>query len=140
MVNEHTVHYHNSPSELTSRMHPLMFLWTPKGFISPECFLNFFSNLFIPPWLQKNFKFMGLRLLENTFVSQKIESVRFYSCPQAKLYPRFLSSPLQGEGNYPFSPNDVFWKCIFPQQRGVELWGWKNDQNWTWACWSVKLF
>ena len=27
----------------------------------------------------------------NTFVSQKIESVKFYSCPQAKLSARFLS-------------------------------------------------
>ena len=51
MVNEHTVDYHPSPSELTSRIHPLIFLWTPKGFMfSPECFLNFFSNLYFVPW------------------------------------------------------------------------------------------
>ena len=42
MVNEHTVDYHPSPSELTSRIHPLIYLWTAKGFIfSPEYFLNF---------------------------------------------------------------------------------------------------
>ena len=75
MVNKHTVDYHPSPSEFTSRIHLLIFLWTPKGFISPEHCWNFFSNLYIPSWLQKIFKFMVLRLLENTFVSQKIESV-----------------------------------------------------------------
>ena len=36
---------------LTSRIHPfsLIFLWTPKRFISPEYFLKFFSNLYIYP-------------------------------------------------------------------------------------------
>ena len=72
MVNKHTVDYHPSPSEWTSRIHSLVFLWTPKGLISPEYFLNFFSKLYIPPWLDKSFKFMVLRLLANTFVSQKI--------------------------------------------------------------------
>ena len=47
--NEHAVDYHHSPSALTSRINPLIFLWTPKGLISPEYFLNFFSNLYIPP-------------------------------------------------------------------------------------------
>ena len=75
MVNEHTVEYQPSPSELTSRIHPLIFLWTPKEFISPEYFLSFFSNLYISPWLLKSFKFMVLRLLEKTFVSQKIEFI-----------------------------------------------------------------
>ena len=37
----------------------IIFLWTPKGFISPESFLNFLLNLYIPPWLQKSFKFIG---------------------------------------------------------------------------------
>ena len=43
MVNEHTVDYtHPSPSELTSRIHPLIFLWAPKEFIfSPEYFWIF---------------------------------------------------------------------------------------------------
>ena len=94
-VNKRTVDYHSSPSEFTSRIYPLIFLWTPKGFISPEYFLNFFSNLYISPWLQKCFKFMVLRLLKNTFVSLKTESV--YPWPQAKLSPRFLSWPIQTE-------------------------------------------
>ena len=31
------------------------------------------------------------KITANTFANQKIESVHFYSCPQAKLSPRFLS-------------------------------------------------
>ena len=75
MANEHTADDHPSPSKLTSRIQSLIFLRTPKGFISPEHFLNFFSNLYITPWLQKSFKFMVLRLLKKKFVSQKIENV-----------------------------------------------------------------
>ena len=42
----------------------IIFLWTRKGFISPESFLNFLLNLDIPPWLPKSFKFIVLRLLQ----------------------------------------------------------------------------
>ena len=99
MVNKHTVDYHPSPPQLISRTHPLIFLLTSKGFISPESFLNFFLNLGIPPWLQRTFKFLVLRLLANTFVSQKIESVHFYWCTQAKLFPRFLWLPPRQKEN-----------------------------------------
>ena len=40
MVNKHTVNYHPSPSQLISRINPLIFLWTPNGFISQESFLR----------------------------------------------------------------------------------------------------
>ena len=119
MVKEHTLYYHAGPSEFTPRIHPLIFLWTPKGFFSPKYFLNFFSNLYIPLWLQKSFKFIVLRLLENTIMT----------CLRAKPSPRFLSSPLQAGGNYLFPSNKVFWKSVFPQQRGEGLWSWKYDQN-----------
>ena len=48
-------------------------------YLSPEHFLNFPSNLYIPPWLGEIFKFIVFRLLENKFVCQKIESSHFYS-------------------------------------------------------------
>ena len=64
IVNKHTVDYHPSPSQLTSRIHTLIFLWATKEFISPESFLNFFLNLYIPPWLWKGFKFIVWRLLQ----------------------------------------------------------------------------
>ena len=63
-------------------------------YILSRIFFYFFSNLYIAPWLQKGYKFMVLRLLENAFVSQKIESVHLYLCPQANIFPRFLSLPL----------------------------------------------
>ena len=67
---------------------------TPKGAakecISPKYFLSFFSNLYIPPWLWKSFKFLVLRLLEDTFVLM----------PPSKTLPK-------AEGNYPFPPNSV---------------------------------
>ena len=65
--------------QLTSRIQPLIFLWTPKGFIFPEPFLHFFLNLYILPWLQN--LFIRIKYILN----QKIKSVYFYSYPQAKL-------------------------------------------------------
>ena len=53
-------------------LQPPIQLLTPKGFISPEYSLNFFSNLYNPPRLRKSLKFMVLRLLEDTLVSHKI--------------------------------------------------------------------
>ena len=111
MVNKHTVDYDPSPSQLISRIHTLIFLWTPKEFISPESFLNFFLNLYIPPWLQKSFKF-SVKITANTFVSQKIESVHFYLCPQAKLYRRFLSLSSRQKG-IAHSSQTLFFEDIF---------------------------
>ena len=34
MVKKHAIDYHPSPSQLTSRIQPPIFLWNPKGFIS----------------------------------------------------------------------------------------------------------
>ena len=88
--------------------------------MSPESFLNFFLNLYIPPWLRKGFKFMMLRSLAITFVSQKIQSVHFYLYPKAKLSPRLLSlPPPHAEGKFPFLPNNIFWRSIFSRaERG----------------------
>ena len=36
---------------------------------------------------------MVLRLLENVFVTENIESIHFYSCPQAKLPPGSYYQP-----------------------------------------------
>ena len=62
MAIKHTVNYHPRPSEITLKIYfYLIVLWTPKRFISSEYFFIFFSNLDIPPWLQKSFKFTVLR-------------------------------------------------------------------------------
>ena len=66
------------------RLSIIVFLWTPKGFISPESLVA------------EKFQIFSVKTTANTFVSQKVESVQFYSCPQAKLSPRFWSlSPRQ---------------------------------------------
>ena len=111
IVNKNTVDYHPSPSQLISRIHTLIFLWKPQGFISPESFLNSFLNLHIPPWLRKNFKFV-VKITANTFVSQKIESVHFYSCSQSKLCRRFLSLSSRQKGIV-HSSQTVFFEDIF---------------------------
>ena len=38
----------------------------------------------------EKFQICSVKITANTFLSQKIESAYFYSCPQAKLSPRFL--------------------------------------------------
>ena len=38
----------------------------------------------------EKFQIYSVKTTANTFVSQKIEAVQFYSCPQTKLSPMFL--------------------------------------------------
>ena len=62
-----------------------------------------------------------LRLLENTFVSQKIESAHFYSFPQAKLSPQIFIITTPGRRKLPIFPNT---KCsenlLFPNGEGED--------------------
>ena len=120
IVNKHTADYHPSPSQLILRIHP------------PEYFLNFFLILYIPPWLQRTFEFIVLRLLATTFVNQKTESVHFYLCLQAKLSCKILSLPLR-QKKVPILPKQRFLKIYFSPSRkgGRGLWSWKNYQSYT---------
>ena len=54
----------------------------------------------------------------NTFVSQKIESVQFYSCSQAKLPPGFYHYP-PGIGELLIPPEQHFLKIFFAEQKEV---------------------
>ena len=97
-----------SSSELSRRTHPLKFLWTLQGFISRKYFLNFFSNLYIPSWLQKIFKFRVLRLLANT-------------CTQAKLSPGPYHYS-QARKKLPILPEHCFLKIYFsPKESGGRI-------------------
>ena len=97
-----------------------MFLWNPMGFISPEYFLNFFLNLDIQPWLRKSFKF-SVKITANTFVSQKIDTVHFYSYPQAKLYCKILSLSSR-QKRIVHSSRTVFFEDIFSwEERGERI-------------------
>ena len=112
------------------RLPIIVFLWTSKGFISPESFLNFLLNLYIPSWLLKSFTFNSVKITADTFGTQKIESVQFFSCLQAKLSPRFLSLFPRQMG-IAHSSGTTFSEDIFSwAERGAEgLWSWKNYQN-----------
>ena len=114
---EHILDYHPSPSEFISRIHPLIFLLTSKGFISPKYFLNFFSNLYIPPWLQKNFKLMVLRLLENTFESKNW--ICLLMTPNITLLQVFIITT-PGRKKLPISPRESVLKNTFLSRVGKD--------------------
>ena len=103
---KHTVDYHPSPSQLISRIHTLIFLWTPKGFISPESFLNFFLNLYIPPWLWNK--------KSNLFI--------FNHAPNQNSPPGFYHYP-PGRQDCPFLPSSIFWRYFFLRRMGGEDYG-----------------
>ena len=69
------------------------FLWTPKGSISPESFLNFLLNLYIPPWLPKSFKFIVLRLLQSHLWVKKLNLFNFTHAPKQNSRPGFCYYP-----------------------------------------------
>ena len=74
MVNKHTVDYYRLLRETESRI-----------------FLEFFLNLYIPPCFKVSN--LWLRLLANTFVSQKIECL-FLVMPPSKTLPQvFIITP-----------------------------------------------
>ena len=117
MVNKHTVDYDPSPSQLISRMHTLIFLWTPKEFISPESFLNFFLNLYIPPWLWKSFKFIVLRLLQMHLWVKKLNMFISNHTLKPKSPPGFYHYP-PGRRQLPFPSKQHFLKIFFPEEKG----------------------
>ena len=118
MLSKHTVGSHAGSSQLISMIHLLVFLGTLKGIISLECFQNFFLNLLIPPWFLKSLKFIALRLLANTFVSQKVESVQFTQAPKENSLPGFYHYH-QGTRRFPISLEQSFLKIFFPEQTRV---------------------
>ena len=77
----------------------IIFLSTPKGFLSPESFLNFLLNLYVPPWLPNSFKFIVVRLLQ-----MQNSPSGFYH------YPR-------GRRELRISPEQHFLKIFFLEQK-----------------------
>ena len=129
MLNEEPVDYHPSPLEFTSKIHPLIFLWTRKRFISPEYFLIFSSNLYIPPWLKKIFQIHGVKITEKYICESKNWICSFLHMPTSKTLSQVFIITTSGRRKLPISPKQSFWKSIFPQQRVIGPWSWKYDQN-----------
>ena len=83
-------------------------------YLSPECLLNFLSNLYIPPCVRKIFKFMVFAFLENA-LNLSIFTYAFPLPTQSKLSPKFLSPhPRQRETTHSLRQH------YFQQQKGVE--------------------
>ena len=65
----------------------------------------------------------SVKITPNTFMNQKIESVHFYSCPQAKISLRFLSLSTRQTG-MAHSSRTAFSEDIFSwAERGREDYG-----------------
>ena len=109
------IYYHPSPSQLISRIHSLIFLWTPKGFISPESFLNFFLHLYIPSWLLKSFKFTVLSYCK--YICESKTWICSFLLMVPKIVPQIIIIP-QADGNCPFLLNSVFWRYFFLRRKG----------------------
>ena len=114
---------HPSPSEFTSRTHPLIFLWIPKGLISPEYFLIFFSNLRIPPIFQPwkgCFKLMVLRLLEIHSWVKDLNLFIFTHIPKQNSPPSFYHYYSRQREITHFSQAKSFENLFFPSREGEE--------------------
>ena len=85
MVNEHAVDYHPSPYELTSRIHPLIFLWNPLGFIS----LQIISNLYMAPF-GESCQTYHVKITRKQLCESKKWIYSFLLLPQMKIFPQIL--------------------------------------------------
>ena len=110
------------------RLSIIIFLWTPKGFISPWTFLNFLLNLYISPWLRKRFKFIVLRLLQIHLWVKKLNLFNFTHAPKQNSPPGFYHYP---PGRQELPTRTAFSEDIFSwAERGAGgLCSWKNYQN-----------
>ena len=102
----------------------ILFLWTPKGVLSPELFLNF------PPRLQKSFKFILLRLLQINFWVKKLNLSNFTHAPK-QTFPPGLDHYPPRRPELPIPPEEHFQKILpflfaffdttfFPEQKEGE--------------------
>ena len=126
MVNKRTVNYHPSPSQLISRILSHISM-DSLGVYLTRIFLEFFLNPYIPPWLQKSFKIIVLRLLQIHLWVKKLNLFIFTHDPKQNSPPGFYHYR-QADGNIPFLPDSVFWKYFSWGARGRGLSS-KNNAN-----------
>ena len=128
MVNKHTVNYHASTSQLITRIHPLIFLWTPKGFISPESWIFFPRPAYFTLVVEK-FHIYSVKITDKSIYESKNWICSFLLIPPSKTLPSFYHYP-PDRWELPFLPNSIFFKIFFLDEEGArELWKWKNHQN-----------
>ena len=146
MVNKHTVDYQPSPSGLTSRIHPLIFRWTPQGSISPDncwifsqtCIFHHGENFSYG----ENFQIYRVKITGKCICESKNESVYSSSHAPEQTPSRFLLSHPHGERYYTF-PQAAFWKSwyFFPDKksRARNLWAEKIIKINLCGYWSQVL-
>ena len=115
--------------ELTSKAHPLIFLWTRKGFeFSSEFSLNFFSNLYMAPRLRKSFNFMVLGLLKKMHLWVKKNIPKQHPLPVSYHY-------YSREEEITHFSKTMFFVFLPSRKGGGRVGGvgglrsWKNDQD-----------
>ena len=134
-VNEHTVNYHPSPSELTSTIHPLIFPWTPKGYISPAYFLNCFSRNYIyPTMFAEKFQIHGVKITEKYICESKNSICSFLILhpprpKKKKSPPGFYHYHSRQKEIIHFPQTTFFENLFFPSRKGGGLWSWKINQS-----------
>ena len=120
MVSKYTVDYHPSRSQLIStiRFHISMDSW---GAYLSKIFLKFFFKPVYSIMVAETFQMYSVKIIANTFLSQKIESVHFYSCFQTKLSPKFLSLSFRQTRIAHFSQTNFFEDIFSWGERGGEV-------------------
>ena len=138
MINEHTVDYRPIHSKLTSRIQPLIFLWTFKG-LSLQNISLIFSQTCISHSGCEKFQIYDVKITGEYICESKNWFCSFLIMPLSEGIPQVLIITHQAERKYPFLPvlpGDLF----FHQQKGgrvMELKKWPILN--LWGYWSQVL-
>ena len=154
MVNKYTVDYHPRPSELTSRMYPVIFFLDSYGVYLSRIFLEFVLKVVNPTMVAESrpLHFFWNRTL-TVMLSWKFAFVSFSKHPTFLWYrhsqnlvggpdPEFYGVKITGRYIYklkkliPPSRKEVthftwaaFSESYFSPSKKKGLWSWKNEQN-----------
>ena len=129
MLNEHTVDYHSSPSEFTSKIHQFIFLWNPNGFISPEYLLIF----------------IGVKITGKYICELKNWICSILIVPPSKTLHQIFIITTPDRRKLPISPPKKFLKVYFsPAQRErtmeLKIWPKLNFQGYWSQFWYIPPF
>ena len=129
MVNEHTVDYQHYPSELTSRIHPLIFLWTPERCISPEYFFEFFLKPVYPTMaVYPTFLWCWDYWKIHLWVEKLVLFIFTHASKQNSFSGSYHNHSRQKKITH--SPRTTFSEVlVFSHQDGLDYGVEKNDQN-----------
>ena len=134
LVNKHIVDYELSPSQLVSRIHPLIFLWTTlilhisiyfyisKGFIS-RIFLDFFLKPIYSIMITEKFQIYSVKITGKYICESKN-----WICSFLLMAPsfRFLSTPPSGFWHYPPGRRKL---PTPPEQRFLKFFSWAERRK-----------